>query len=122
MSTRKTNPSSVTLASSRILLVERGVDRRLGERAHRAADLVEIGEPAEVARHDPQQHALAQPPQRRGERVVAADAGERGVHFLARERRRRRELRGELRLRFEQPPRIARVGDFAKGIGHLSLK
>jgi len=84
---------------------QRRGDAELGEVAHRAAHLLEAGEPAQVAGHDPQQHALAQaaqPAHQRGFAVLPllrAGVLQSGGHFRTREGRRISEFGGELRTR-----------------------
>ena len=89
---------------------QRGGDRGLGQVAHRAADLGQVGRPGQIARHHPQQHALAQPAQAPLERglVVALRALERGVDLRARERLRLGELGGELGPRLQHVAGVAR--------------
>ncbi len=90
--TLSSRPPSLPIATTmRSFSSQRRGDRELGEVAHRAAHLLEVGEPAKVARHHAQQHALAQAAQAPHERclVVALGAGERLRHLLAAEARRR---------------------------------
>ena len=92
-----------------VLLLQRGCDAELREVAHRAAHLVEVGEAGEIARHDPQQHALRRRRSRRMSAgfVVANRRRELSGHRLARERRKQGELRSELGARREDPRGVA---------------
>ena len=85
----------------------------------------EAGAARQVARHHAQQHALAQAAQARLQRglVVGLAGGELGLHRRARERRRGGTgFAGQLGMRREQPPRVARSGIFPNWIQHLRLK
>ena len=64
----------------------RGRDAFFGERRHRREHFVEGREAVQVAMRERHHHALAQPPQPRGERICVAF--ERQMHFFARIRAR----------------------------------
>jgi len=104
--------------------VERRRDLQLGQIAHRAAHLRQVGAAVEVARHDAQQHLQAQAPQPALERalVVGLGALQRRRHLRARIGRRRAQLRGELRARRERALGEAREGDLAVECGHLRVE
>ena len=67
--------------------VERRCDRELREVAHRAADFLQRRGGIQVARHHPQKHPFAQPPQAALESrfIVCLGTFERGRHLGARE-------------------------------------
>jgi len=101
-----------------------GLERKLGEVAHRRADFVEPGVPGEVARHHAQQHRLPQPAQPALELRFAfcRGRGERARHLVPGERLRRNDFRGKFRARGEEPRRIARKGGFLNGFRHSRSK
>ena len=87
--------------------------------------LVEVGAAGEVARHDAQQHALAQAAQRRLSAASSSSPAPASAadHRLARERLRAPELRGQLGPRGKaRARRSANASEFASRIRHLRVE
>ena len=84
---------------------QRARNLELSKIAHRAANLVQVRAPRQVARHHAQHHALPQLTKAalQARFVVVLRARERMRHFVAREGRGIEELGGELGTRREEP-------------------
>jgi hypothetical protein len=103
---------------------ERARNLRIGERAHRLADFGKVRSAAEIARHHPQHHAVAQPPQAPLDcgLVVALCAFKREIDLGTRETLPRGKFRTQVRVPAEQLRGVARKRDFLNRIGHLLIE
>jgi len=116
--------SARRLCEPRPEIRKRRIDGDFSERGHRAAHFVQPGVPGEIARHRAQQHALAQPPQRRMQRALVPGTllAQEAPHPFARPARviRALQLFAQLGPRRDELPGVAGIFERVHEPGYCS--